>query len=58
MNYDVKLKPLIILSNYLSLSMWIVENGVCMDSERQFCMGLLLESKMDSNLSWTGPLSR
>jgi hypothetical protein len=53
-NLDLKLKPLDILWNYLSIHMWIVKNGVRMWSGHPFYHRLLLESEMDSNLTWIG----
>jgi hypothetical protein len=46
---------LVSLSNYLSIHMWIVNNGVCMRPGHLFYYTLLLETEMDSNLTWIGP---
>jgi hypothetical protein len=53
----MELAPLVILSNHLSIHMWIVENGVCVRPRRPFYYRLLLEFEMDSNLTWIGPLT-
>jgi hypothetical protein len=55
MNFDVKPKPLVSLWNYFSMHMWILENRVCTCLGHRLYLGLRLESKMDSNLSRTGP---
>jgi hypothetical protein len=54
-NFDVGPLPLVILSNYLSIHLWIVINRVCMQPGRPFYYTLHLEPKMDSNLTWIGP---
>ena len=43
------------LSNYLSIHMWIVENGAQMRLCDQFYDRLVLEPEMESNFSWTEP---
>jgi hypothetical protein len=54
MNFDVKPKLLARLWNYLPCICGF-ENGVRMHPLCRFYPGLLLESEIDSNLSWTVP---
>ena len=42
--------------NYLSIHIKTIQNGLRMWPEHQFWCGLLLDSEMDSNLSFFGPL--
>ena len=52
-NFEVKPVALERLWNYLSRELENVENGVCMRPGHQFWCGLLLDSEVDSKLSWT-----
>jgi hypothetical protein len=52
-NFDVG-PPLVSLSNYLFMHMWIIENGVRMRPGRPFYYTLLLKPEMDLNLTWIG----
>jgi len=54
-NFDVGPLPLVILSNYLSIHTWIVENEVRMQPGRPFYYKLLLKPEMDLSLTWIGP---
>jgi hypothetical protein len=51
----MELALLVILSNYLSIHVWIVKNEVCVWPRRPFYYRLLLEFEIDSNLIWIRP---
>ena len=53
--FDMRLIGLASLSNYLSIHIWIIKNGVRMWPGHPFYYTLVLEPEMDSNSSWTGP---
>jgi hypothetical protein len=54
-NFNVRPESLVRLSNYISIHIWIVENWVSMRLAHLFYYRLLLESKMDSNLTLIEP---
>ena len=55
LSLDLKPKLLVSLWNYLSIHMWIVENGAQMRPGWPVYVRLVLEVEADSKSCWTGP---